>query len=152
MHGSNQSSSEGTMLGLLLSLYAHSSVCMRPGLAIYYNVANDWYGIVVFIALWIIATASMHITCKHARVPRVFGVPLFPWVPSGSVILNWYAGHRTHISSAVVKRNLAARSEKQICMLFAACNDNTAALASQHYRFSWVSDREYLQHTLGHAE
>ncbi len=63
---------------------------MCPGLAIYYNLANDWYGIVAFIALWIIATASMQITCKHARVPRVFGVPLFPWVPSGSVILNWY--------------------------------------------------------------
>ena len=104
---------------------------MRPGLAIYYNGANDWYGIVVFIALWIIATASMHITCKHARVPRVFGVPLFPWVPSGSVILNWYAGQRTHMSAAVVNRNPAAQSEKQICMLFAECNDNPAALASQ---------------------
>ena len=59
------------------------------GLAIYYNVSNDWYGVVAFVLVWLIATASCHITCKHARVPRVYGVPLFPWVPSGSVILNW---------------------------------------------------------------
>ena len=64
-------------------------VCRTAGLAIYYNVANDWYGIVAFIGVWLIATASCQITCKHARVPRVYGVPLFPWVPSGSVILNW---------------------------------------------------------------
>lgn len=76
----------------LVKVLAHLiTICAASvGLAIYYNVANDWYGIVAFIALWIIATASMHITCKHARVPRVFGVPLFPWVPSGSVILNCF--------------------------------------------------------------
>ncbi|CAL5221075.1 g3200 [Coccomyxa viridis] len=60
------------------------------GLAIYYNVSNDWYGIVAFIIVWFLATASCHIFCKHARVPRVYGVPLFPWVPSGSVILNCF--------------------------------------------------------------
>ena len=46
-------------------------------------MANDWYGIVAFIIMWIVVTASCQIFCKHARVPRVFGVPLFPWVPSG---------------------------------------------------------------------
>ncbi len=54
------------------------------GLAIYYSVANDWYGIVAFIVMWIVVTASCHIFCRHARTPRVFGVPLFPWVPSGA--------------------------------------------------------------------
>ena len=49
----------------------------------YYSVANDWYGIVAFIVMWIVVTASCHIFCRHARPPRVFGVPVFPWVPSG---------------------------------------------------------------------
>lgn len=116
------------MLRLLSFEVLTGIVCVRPGLAIYYNVANDWYGIVAFIALWIIATASMHITCKHARVPRVFGVPLFPWVPSGSVILNWYAGQRTHTSSAVFRRKIAAQTKKPISMLMSACDDRPAAL------------------------
>ncbi len=62
---------------------AEISLAARAGLAIYYSVANDWYGIVAFIIMWIIVTASCQIFCKHARTPRVFGVPLFPWVPSG---------------------------------------------------------------------
>lgn len=73
-----------------MQCWSHTRIFYRiAGLAIYYNVANDWYGIVAFIGVWLIATASCQITCKHARVPRVYGVPLFPWVPSGSVILNW---------------------------------------------------------------
>ncbi len=50
-----------------------------------YALTDAWYGIVAFVGMWIIVTASAHIFCKHARTPRVFGVPLFPWVPSGSV-------------------------------------------------------------------
>ena len=69
--------------------YVKLSMMLFAGLAIYYNVSNDWYGIVAFVIVWFLATLSCHIFCKHARVPRVYGVPLFPWVPSGSVILNW---------------------------------------------------------------
>ena len=63
--------------------------CMAAvaGLAVYYSVASDWYGIVAFIAMWIVVTASCQVFCRHARTPRVFGVPLFPWVPSGELFL-----------------------------------------------------------------
>ena len=73
----------GLCRSLFIRIWHQISLLACAGLAIYYSVANDWYGIVAFLIMWIVVTASCQIFCKHARVPRVFGVPLFPWVPSG---------------------------------------------------------------------
>ncbi|CAL8471821.1 g11363 [Coccomyxa elongata] len=74
--------------GIIALVHLLLIVAASLGLAVNYALTDSWYGIVAFIGMWIIVTASAHIFCKHARHPRVFGVPLFPWVPSGSMILN----------------------------------------------------------------
>lgn len=66
-----------------LSKVIHGRTPPRAGLAINYALTDAWYGIVAFLGMWVIVTASAHIFCKPARTPRLFGVPAFPWVPSG---------------------------------------------------------------------
>lgn len=56
-------------------------------LAIYYQLSTGWVGLVVPFILWFIGNVIFTFL-KQAYKPPRFSVPLMPWVPAGSIILN----------------------------------------------------------------
>jgi len=56
-------------------------------LAIYYQLSFGWVGLMVPGALWFIGN-TVFMFLKQAYKPVRFSVPLMPWVPAGSIILN----------------------------------------------------------------
>ncbi|KAK6157461.1 hypothetical protein DH2020_011709 [Rehmannia glutinosa] len=48
---------------------------------------REWIGYAVFGGLWVLGTLGIALTSKH-RVPKVWGVPLVPWLPSLSIAMN----------------------------------------------------------------
>jgi APA family basic amino acid/polyamine antiporter len=69
------------------------SAVVRPSavFTICYALVPGWIGLVVTAAVAVAATISMAIFCRgQFRRPTSYGVPLFPWVPAFSVMLNTF--------------------------------------------------------------
>uniref|UniRef100_A0A2P2JKU8 Cationic amino acid transporter 1-like n=1 Tax=Rhizophora mucronata TaxID=61149 RepID=A0A2P2JKU8_RHIMU len=49
---------------------------------------NGWIGYVITIPIWFLATLALDIFVPKAREPKLWGVPLVPWLPSTSIIIN----------------------------------------------------------------
>ncbi|KQK18147.1 cationic amino acid transporter 8, vacuolar [Brachypodium distachyon] len=62
------------------------------GLSVYYNsgYAGRWPGYVVFGVGWAAGAAGMALFAKQQRTPKVYGVPLMPWLPAMSVATNLF--------------------------------------------------------------
>ncbi|XP_015881253.3 cationic amino acid transporter 1 [Ziziphus jujuba] len=57
--------------------------------AVYWVICNDgWIGYTVTGAVWFLATLGLQLTVKKARKPKMWGVPLLPWLPSASIAIN----------------------------------------------------------------
>ncbi|RLN13629.1 cationic amino acid transporter 8, vacuolar-like [Panicum miliaceum] len=71
-----------------LALIVFSSI----GMSVYYNsgYARRWPGYVAFGALWVAGTAGLALCAKQQRAPKVYGVPLMPWLPAMSVATNLF--------------------------------------------------------------
>lgn len=71
-----------------LALIVLSSI----GLSVYYNsdYAGRWPGYVAFGALWASGTAGLALCARQQRAPKVYGVPLMPWLPSMSIAINLF--------------------------------------------------------------
>jgi amino acid transporter len=71
-----------------LALVVLSSI----GMSVYYNSsrAGKWPGYVAFGALWAAGTAGLALGPKKQREPKVYGVPLMPWLPATSVATNLF--------------------------------------------------------------
>ncbi|KAL6602823.1 hypothetical protein ACP70R_043184 [Stipagrostis hirtigluma subsp. patula] len=71
-----------------LALVVLSSI----GLSVYYNssLAGRWPGYAAFGAVWVAGTAGMAMCAKQQRAPKVYGVPLMPWLPAMSVATNLF--------------------------------------------------------------
>ncbi|XP_044496616.1 cationic amino acid transporter 5 [Mangifera indica] len=52
---------------------------LRPG---------GWVGYVITIPLWFLATLAIQLFLPQQRTPKVWGVPLVPWLPSLSIATN----------------------------------------------------------------
>lgn len=52
---------------------------LRPG---------GWVGYVITIPLWLLATLAIQLFLPQQRTPKVWGVPLVPWLPSLSIATN----------------------------------------------------------------
>ncbi|XP_075647136.1 cationic amino acid transporter 8, vacuolar [Castanea sativa] len=71
--------------------------------------SGGWIGYVVAALVWFLGTLAMALLSKH-RVPKVWGVPLVPWLPSLSIGMNIFligslgtvAFYRFFICSAVM--------------------------------------------------
>ncbi|KAK9688655.1 hypothetical protein RND81_09G001400 [Saponaria officinalis] len=58
------------------------------GITIIWNVKNDcWIGYGVCGGIWLIATLAMQLLTKQ-RAPKIWGVPLVPWLPALSIGMN----------------------------------------------------------------
>ena len=49
---------------------------------------NGWLGYTLTVPVWFLATLGMSLFLTQQRVPRVWGVPLVPWLPSLSIATN----------------------------------------------------------------
>ncbi|BDA47291.1 Cationic amino acid transporter 1 [Coccomyxa sp. Obi] len=58
--------------------------------ASYPGTLVEWLPMCIFLISWFCATLSMHIICRQQYTPSGFAVPLMPWLPSVSIILNTF--------------------------------------------------------------
>lgn len=57
--------------------------------ALYWALSKKgWVVYVVTLPLWFISTLALQLTVPKARKPKLWGVPLVPWLPSASIAIN----------------------------------------------------------------
>ncbi|GKU99905.1 hypothetical protein SLEP1_g12684 [Rubroshorea leprosula] len=56
--------------------------------ATYWAVSTHWTAYVVTAPVWFLATLALHVLVPQARTPKLWGVPLVPWLPSLSIAIN----------------------------------------------------------------
>lgn len=49
---------------------------------------DGWIGYVITIPMWFLATLGLNLFVPQARAPKTWGVPLVPWLPSASILIN----------------------------------------------------------------
>ncbi|GMH26062.1 hypothetical protein Nepgr_027905 [Nepenthes gracilis] len=49
---------------------------------------HGWIGYVITVPIWFLATLAIAVFVPKAREPKVWGVPLVPWLPSASIMIN----------------------------------------------------------------
>ncbi|RLM91541.1 cationic amino acid transporter 5-like [Panicum miliaceum] len=71
---------------LLLLVIASSA-----GIAAYWGTSPErWQGYVVLVPVWAAGTLGIQVLVPAARAPKVWGVPLVPWLPSLSIATNLF--------------------------------------------------------------
>ena len=71
----------------LLLLIIASSI----GIAAYWGTSPErWQGYVVLVPAWAAGTLGIQLLVPAARAPKVWGVPLVPWLPSLSIATNLF--------------------------------------------------------------
>ncbi|PWA50700.1 Amino acid/polyamine transporter I [Artemisia annua] len=70
---------------LLLCLIISSAI----GLSLLWSLdVNFWVWYAIMGGVWFLATLGLELMVKQARKPKLWGVPLVPWLPSASVGIN----------------------------------------------------------------
>ncbi|XP_062012627.1 cationic amino acid transporter 1-like [Rosa rugosa] len=54
----------------------------------YWGVSHDWVGYCVTAPIWFLGTLGIWFLVPQARSPKLWGVPLVPWLPSLSIGIN----------------------------------------------------------------
>ncbi|XP_043689917.1 cationic amino acid transporter 1-like [Telopea speciosissima] len=49
---------------------------------------NGWIGYTITVPIWLLATIALWWFVPQAKQPKVWGVPLVPWLPSASITIN----------------------------------------------------------------
>ncbi|KAI3940723.1 hypothetical protein MKW98_030042 [Papaver atlanticum] len=81
------SKSDLRKLVLFLSMIIASSI----GTIVYYNHTTDgWIGHLLTIPFWVLGNIGILIFLPQQRVPKFWGVPLVPWLPSLSIGINLF--------------------------------------------------------------
>ncbi|KAI5331612.1 hypothetical protein L3X38_021738 [Prunus dulcis] len=78
------STSDRNKLIIFLTLIVGSSIAT----AVYWVLSQGWIGYVVTGVIWFAATLGLQLTLKQAKKPKLWGVPLVPWLPSASIAFN----------------------------------------------------------------
>ncbi|XP_073100678.1 cationic amino acid transporter 1-like [Elaeis guineensis] len=59
------------------------------GIAAYWAAGGEgWVGYVVSVPVWLSTTAYLWLRVPQARTPKLWGVPMMPWLPSASIIID----------------------------------------------------------------
>ncbi|XP_010051968.2 cationic amino acid transporter 1 [Eucalyptus grandis] len=70
---------------ICISLIVGSSIAT----AAYWGLSeHGWIGYVITVPIWFLATVALRVFVPHARDPKLWGVPLVPWLPSASIAIN----------------------------------------------------------------
>ncbi|XP_062095331.1 cationic amino acid transporter 1-like [Humulus lupulus] len=56
--------------------------------SVYWANSEGWVGYVISGPLWFLGTWVLWTFVPQARTPKIWGVPLVPWLPSGSIAIN----------------------------------------------------------------
>ncbi|CAH2041008.1 unnamed protein product [Thlaspi arvense] len=74
-------------LVILLLIIISSSM----GTSAYWGLSpNGWVGYTITIPMWLIGTSGIAFLLPQQRTPKVWGVPLVPWLPSLSIATNLF--------------------------------------------------------------
>ncbi|CAO2205186.1 unnamed protein product [Urochloa humidicola] len=67
-------------------------VASSAGIAAYWGASSPerWQGYVVLVPAWAAGTLGIQLLVPAARAPKVWGVPLVPWLPSLSIATNLF--------------------------------------------------------------
>ncbi|OWM85723.1 cationic amino acid transporter 5 [Punica granatum] len=64
-------------------------VASSMGTSAYWGLnPSGWIGYVITVPIWFLATAGLALFLPQQRTPKVWGVPLVPWLPSLSIATN----------------------------------------------------------------
>ncbi|XP_022748728.1 cationic amino acid transporter 1-like [Durio zibethinus] len=84
VRGETTSSDRNKLIGFLV-LIIGSSIAS----AAYWALGkNGWIGYAVTVPIWFLATLGLKLMAKEAKKPKLWGVPLVPWLPSASIAIN----------------------------------------------------------------
>ncbi|CAI0464427.1 unnamed protein product [Linum tenue] len=74
---------------LKLVIFLLVIIASSMGTAAYWGLKPDgWYGYAVTVPLWFFGTLGLSLLLPQKRKPKVWGVPLVPWLPSLSIATN----------------------------------------------------------------
>ncbi|KAJ0657957.1 putative amino acid/polyamine transporter I, cationic amino acid transporter [Helianthus annuus] len=66
-------------------------ICSATGMALLWAWGvNSWLVYLFVVGIWFSATLGICLKVKQARRPKLWGAPLVPWLPSGSIALNLF--------------------------------------------------------------
>ncbi|XP_043688497.1 cationic amino acid transporter 5-like [Telopea speciosissima] len=51
---------------------------------------NGWFGYTITVPFWFLGTMGIQLFVPQQRIPKVWGVPLVPWLPSLSIAMNLF--------------------------------------------------------------
>ncbi|KAK3020236.1 hypothetical protein RJ639_045472 [Escallonia herrerae] len=72
-------------LVIFLALILASSIATSA----YWGLSKKgWIGYCITVPIWILATVGLRVFVPQARQPKMWGVPLVPWLPSASIAIN----------------------------------------------------------------
>lgn len=65
-------------------------VASSAATAAYWAAASErgWVGYMVTVPAWFLSTAGLWLLVPKARRPKAWGVPMVPWLPSASIMIN----------------------------------------------------------------
>ncbi|KAG2398756.1 Cationic amino acid transporter 1 Amino acid transporter [Vigna angularis] len=58
------------------------------GISSYWALSDGWVGYAILCPIWILATGGLWFMVPQAKEPKLWGVPLVPWLPSISIFVN----------------------------------------------------------------
>ncbi|KAK7354494.1 hypothetical protein VNO80_19958 [Phaseolus coccineus] len=58
------------------------------GISSYWALSDGWIGYAIFCPIWVLATGGLWFLVPKAKEPKLWGVPLVPWLPSISIFIN----------------------------------------------------------------
>ncbi|CAK9313908.1 unnamed protein product [Citrullus colocynthis] len=85
-NSSETTTSDRNKLIICLVLIIGSSIAT----ATYWATRDGWVGFAVTIPTWFLSTLALSLGVPQAKKPRVWGVPLVPWLPSISIAINFF--------------------------------------------------------------
>ncbi|XP_031478697.1 cationic amino acid transporter 1 [Nymphaea colorata] len=56
--------------------------------AVYWATSTGWVAFCVTVPIWFLGTLGLAVFVPQARAPKLWGVPLVPWLPSASIAVN----------------------------------------------------------------
>ncbi|XP_003630015.2 cationic amino acid transporter 1 [Medicago truncatula] len=84
---SSEVTTKGNQVNLIvcLVLIIGSSIGLSASWA---NSEHGWIGYAIFVPLWFLGTGALWLFVPMAKKPKLWGVPLVPWLPSLSIAIN----------------------------------------------------------------
>ncbi|KAJ1425420.1 Cationic amino acid transporter, C-terminal [Sesbania bispinosa] len=58
------------------------------GSAVYWSTSKGWIGYTILVPIWLVGTLGIWILVPLAKKPKIWGVPLVPFLPSASIGIN----------------------------------------------------------------